>query len=551
MTVSRSSAAHPPLTPTFIATAVVCALSCIAVVAPPSLAAQRNRSRASNAARDTSRAGGDSARGAGESRHGSPDSLRISDIATRPPVVTKHSMELHGATLRYTATTGMLPVRNDSSGVAEGYIFYVAYTKDGENDPGSRPITFVFNGGPGSSTVWLHMGAFGPRKVSLLPDGAAPPPPYTLEDNPNTLLDQTDLVFLDPVGTGYSRAAKARYGKNFWGVDEDIASVGEFIRLYLTRNERWSSPKFLAGESYGTTRAAGLSGYLVDHGIALNGVVLISTVLNFGVSSARNGNDLGFTQFLPSYTAIAWYHKQLPADLQARSLEEVTGEAAEWARTGYTVALMRGDALTPEQRGAVIDTLARYTGLSPEFIDENNLRVRLSRFDQELLRDQHLTVGRLDGRFTTYATDAGAERGEFDPSEAGIRNSFTPVFNDYVRRELGFDDDQVYYILGGGIGRWKRPQGRYVNVTPALEHAFAKNPDMKLYVAMGYYDTATPYLAAEYTLAHLSVAPEVRADNITRGYFAAGHMVYIDSTSMTELRGDLNEFIDSAVGDGS
>jgi carboxypeptidase C (cathepsin A) len=527
-------------------TILLCAL-CAAITAAPALAAQRSRSGSSTTPASNSERS-DSARGARDSQRGSLDSLQITTIATRPPVVTHHTMQLHGVPLRYTATTGMLPIRNDSTGVAEGYIFYVAYTKDGVSDPASRPLTFTFNGGPGSSTVWLHMGAFGPRRVKLLSDGAAPPPPYEVEDNPFTLLDQTDLVFLDPVGTGYSRPATPKLGEKFWGLDQDIASVGEFIRLYLTRNERWGSPKFLAGESYGTTRAAGLSGYLADQGIALNGVVLISTVLNFGTSAARKGNDIGFTRFLPTYTATAWYHKKLPADLQSKSLEEVTEEAAEWANTGYTLALVRGNVLSGAARAAVVDTLARYTGLSKSFVDQNDLRISLSRFDQELLRDQRLTVGRLDARFTTYATDAGAERGEFDPSEAGIRNSFTPVFNDYVRRELGFDDDQVYYILGGGIGRWQYPQGRFADVTPSLEHAFAKNPHMKLYVAMGYYDAATPYHAVQYTLDHLAISPEVRAANITADYFAAGHMIYIDSPSMEKMRKGLESFIVSAVG---
>ncbi len=250
------------------------------------------------------------ARSSRDSAHTADDSIRISEIARRPPVVTHHTMQLKGATLAYTATTGMLPIRNDTTGVAEGYIFYVAYTKDGTSDPAKRPLTFVFNGGPGSSTVWLHLGAFGPRRVKLNADGSPPAPPPTLEDNPYTLLDQTDLVFLDPVGTGYSRPSKPALGPNFWGVTEDLRSVAEFIRLYLTRYERWLSPKFLAGESYGTTRAAGLSGVLADRGIALNGIVLISTVLNFETLSDQKGNDLGFVGFLPSYTAIAWYHKK-------------------------------------------------------------------------------------------------------------------------------------------------------------------------------------------------------------------------------------------------
>jgi carboxypeptidase C (cathepsin A) len=524
--------------------AVLVGAVCAAPLVPSSLVAQANRQggQGTNArGADTTRGARDTTGGRHDAARESADSLRIAELAQRPPVVTHHTMQLHGKTLRYTATTGMLPIRNDSTGGTEGYIFYVAYTEDGA-DPATRPLSFVFNGGPGSSTVWLHMGAFGPKRVKLLADGTAPPPPYSIEDNPYTLLDQTDLVFLDPVGTGYSRPAKPKLGEKFWGVNQDIASVGEFIRLYLTQNERWGSPKFLAGESYGTTRASGLSGYLVDRGIALNGVILISAILKFETVSG----DLGDIGFLPSYTAIAWYHKKLPADLQSQPLEQVTQQAERWAGAGYRTALWQGNMLSAAERAAAIDTLARFTGLSRAFVDQNNLRIPLGRFDQELLRDQHLTVGRLDGRFTAYATDAGAERGEFDPSEANIRNSFTPVLNDYVRRELHYTDDMVYYILGGGIGRWQpqRP-GSPTDVTPLLERAFAKNPHMKLFVAMGYYDTATPYFAVEYTLSHLAVDPKIRG-NIITDHFAAGHMVYIDDPSMARFRADLTKFIDQA-----
>src|SRR6185312_9791652 len=376
------------------------------------------QTRSKAGAADSTHAETPSGRPSHDSARAAEDSIRISEIAARPPVVTHHTMQLGGASLAYTATTGMLPIRNDTTGVAEGYIFYVAYTKDGAGDPAKRPITFVFNGGPGSSTVWLHLGAFGPRRVKLNADGSPPAPPPTLEDNPYTLLDQSDLVFLDPVGTGYSRPSKPALGPNFWGVTEDLRSVAEFIRLYLTRYERWLSPKFLAGESYGTTRAAGLSGVLADRGIALNGIVLISTVLNFETLSDQKGNDLGFVGFLPSYTAIAWYHKKLPPDLHQQTVEQVTAQAEQFAGNGYTLALDRGASLTAAQRKTVIDTLSRFTGLSPAFIDNNDLRIPLDRFDQELLRGQHQTVGRLDGRFTAYATDAGAERGAFDPSDA-------------------------------------------------------------------------------------------------------------------------------------
>ena len=480
------------------------------------------------------------------------DSLRPStrdflSMVETPPVVSRHSIRLHGSTLSYTATTGMLPIRNDTTGAVEGGIFFVAYNKDGVGDPGTRPLSFVFNGGPGSSTVWLHMGAFGPKKVRLNPDGTNPPPPYAYEDNQFTLLDQTDLVFLDPVGTGFSRAARPELGPKFWGLDEDIHAVGEFVRLYLTRFDRWGSPKFLAGESYGTTRAAHLSGYLADRGIALNGVVLISTVLNFGASAMDAGNDLGFINFIPSYAATAWYHKKLPPDLQRLSVEQVTTQAERWAESDYARALMRGARLTEAERHTAAEQLARFSGTSTSFAEENDLRINLGRFNQELLRDKHLTSGRLDSRFTTYATDQGAERGQFDPSEASIRNSFSAVLSEYVRRELGYRNEDVYYILGGGIGRWRYPQNNgYANVVPSLERAFAKNPEMRLYVAEGYYDMATPYFAVEYTLAHMSVDPRVRA-GITTERFEAGHMVYIDSPSMTKMREGLRRFIDGAL----
>lgn len=473
-------------------------------------------------------------------QHAGNDSLKLAEIANRPAVVTRHSMQLNGKRLDYTATTGMLAIRDEKSGASEGYMFYVAYTRDGSGNPATRPITFVFNGGPGSSTVWLHMGAFGPKRVKLLSDGGLPAPPYGYEDNPYTLLDASDLVFIDPVGTGYSRAATPKLGDKFWGVNEDIAAMGEFIRLYLSRYERWASPKYLAGESYGTTRAAGLSGYLADEGIAFNGITLISTILDFNLDDGDNAA----IYYLPSYAAIAWYHKRLSADLQSQTVEQVTAAAEAWAGTGYRMALARGNQLTPAQRQAVVDTLARFTGLPKTVVDQNNLRISLSLFDTELLRDQRKTVGRLDGRFTSFSMNNGAQRPAFDPSMSNIRLSYTPVLNDYVRRELGFKDDMRYYILGGGLDGWKpQREGSATDVTPSLEAAFAKNPYMKLFVAMGFYDTATPYYAVEYTIDHLAISAEARA-NITTGYYAAGHMVYIDDPSMKQFRADLGKWME-------
>ena len=519
------------------------------VLASPLLAQNRQPGQRPDSARtDTARG-----RSATPSDSAARDSLRpsIRDFLSRvaePPVVTHRTIRLpNGDALRYTATTGMLPIRNDSNGVIEGAMFFVAYTRDGVADVAKRPLLVAFNGGPGSSSVWLHMGAYGPRRVRLMADGSAPAPPYQVEDNPQTLLDQTDIVFVDPVGTGYSRAARPELGAKFWGLDEDIAAMAEFIRLYLTRYARWSSPLFISGESYGTTRATGLSGYLADRGITLNGILLLSTVIDRAASTMDRDNPLGFANFLPSYAATAWYHHKLAPDLQAKTVEQVTDEAERWAVSEYHPALVMGQRLTGDRRSAIVKQLARYTGLPERFVEDNDLRITLSRFNHELLRGERRVVGRLDSRFTTFDTDPGSDEVQLDPSEATIRNTFTPAWNDYVRRELRYRNDDVYYILGGGIGRWRYPQTQgYSDVSPSLERAFTKNPYLKLYVALGYYDMATPYHAVEYTLSQLRVAPEIRA-NIVSEYFAAGHMMYIDEASRTKLRAGMRRFIDGAI----
>ena len=355
----------------------------------------------------------------------------------KPPVVTHHEIHARGKSLRYTATTGMMPITDDD-GTTEAHIFFIAYTLDNPPGGNARPLTFCFNGGPGSSSVWLHMGAIGPRKVRLEPNGDMPQPPFELEDNQDTWLDQTDLVFIDPVGTGYSRPVKKELGKKFWGVKGDIQSVGQFIRLYLSRNERWMSPLFIAGESYGTTRAAGLSGYLINNGIALNGIVLVSTVLNFETLEFTQGNDMPYVLYLPSYTSTAWYHKKLSPELEQQDLSKTLPEVEQWASNDYALALAKGDQLTPGERQSVIDHLSRYTGLSKAYIDQANLRVKQDEFCKELLRDQNRTVGRLDSRFKGIDESGVSESPNYDPSEAVIRPPFTSVFNNYVRAELGF-----------------------------------------------------------------------------------------------------------------
>ena len=461
-------------------------------------------------------------------------------------VVTHGQVRVGGASIAYTASTGLLPIRNQETAETEGQIFYVAYTKDGVTDPATRPVTFLFNGGPGSASVWLHLGAFGPMRVHLNDDGTNPPPPYSFEPNPNTLLDQTDMVFIDPVGTGFSRATTRQNGPKFWGLDQDMHSVAEFIRLWLTRNERWASPRFVGGESYGTTRAAHLSGYLTDNGIALNGVILISTVLNFEALRTMPGNDLAYLGFMPSYATTAWYHHRLPPDLQALSLEDLAHRAEQFTMDTYAPALLKGAAMSDSERQSVAEQIARFTGTTAAWVLRQDLRPALGRFSVRLLQDQRLMTGRLDSRFTAFNPDPGADGPAFDPSNASIRNSFTPVLNDYVRRVLHYRSDDLYYILGGGIGRWEYPQGRFANVAPSLEHAFDANPDMKLYVAMGYYDMATTYFSVQYTLDHLTISPDARAGIVVQ-HFPAGHMMYIDRPSMDHLASGLRQFIRQAV----
>ncbi|HEY6348527.1 MAG TPA: peptidase S10 [Candidatus Angelobacter sp.] len=469
------------------------------------------------------------------------------DVAEAPPVVTQHQIQVGGKTLRYTATAGLMPIRN-TDGDIEANIFFMAYTLDGQAARDRRPLTFSFNGGPGSASVWLHLGAIGPKRVKMQPEGLMPAPPYQLVDNEFTWLDQTDLVFIDPVGTGYSRAAKTELNKKFLGVREDIQSVGEFIRLYLGRYERWSSPLFLVGESYGTTRAAGLSGYLVEHGIAFNGIMLISSVLNFETLEFTPGNDLPYILYLPTYATTAWYHKKLSADLQ--DLQKLRSEVEQWASTGYAEALAKGDRLTADERNAVIDRLSRYTGLSKTYIDLANLRIDEPHFSKELLRDRKLVSGRLDSRFTGTDSSPLGETTGFDPSMSAIRPPYTAMFNQYVRTELGYKSDQEYYILGGGFRfqdwNWGPAVTGFPDTAEALRDAFDKNPFMKLFVGSGFFDLACPYFATQYTLNHMGLTAQ-QHQSVSLGYYGAGHMMYIRDESLGQLKKDISAFMSGAL----
>ena len=459
-----------------------------------------------------------------------------------PPVVTRHSIQVGGQTLNYTATAGMMPIKN-RDGEVEARMFFTAYVVDGPK----RPLTFSFNGGPGSASVWLHMGAIGPKRVKMNVDGTMPSPPYELVDNQATWLTKSDLVFIDPVGTGYSRAARPELGQRFFGLQGDIESVGEFIRMYLTRYERWTSPLFLAGESYGTTRASALSGYLIDRGIAFNGIMLISTIMNFETTAFASGNDLPYELFLPSYAATAWYHKKLPPDLQSKPVARVVEEAEAFASGDYMTALEKGARLSAQERQDPINKLARYTGLDPKFLDYANLRVNLNLFRKELLRTERRSIGRLDSRFKGYDSNLATESTDYDASEAAIRPPYTSTFNNYVRSELGYKTDLEYYILGGGIGPWNwGTNNNYVDTSTALRNALAKNPYLKVFVAMGYYDMATPYYAVEYTLNHISIDP-LLLKNFSTNYYEAGHMMYIDEKSLAKLHSDIDKFMQDSM----
>ncbi|MEP7075446.1 MAG: peptidase S10 [Acidobacteriota bacterium] len=462
-----------------------------------------------------------------------------------PPIVTKHSVHVGSKTLNYTVTTGFMPLKNAVSGETEARIFFMAYTLDGATE--TRPLMFSFNGGPGSASVWLHMGAIGPRRVKMMDDGMMPPPPFEIEDNQQTWLEQTDLVFIDPVGTGYSRATKPELAAKYFGVRGDIESVGEFIRLYLGRYERWSSPLYLVGESYGTTRASGLSDFLFEHGIGLNGIVLISTVMNFQTLRFANNNDLPLVLILPSYATTAWYHKRLSPEMQAKPVAQIAREAENFAANEFAPAMLRIDALSGQEKQNLLDKFSMYTGLSKSFVDNNNFRIELDKFNKELMRDQRRTTGRLDGRFLGIDRDAGGSEPDTDPSMNAIRPPYTAVFNDYVRRELGYRSDVEYYILGGGITapwNWNTSNG-YADTSIPLKDAMAKNPYMKIMIACGYYDMATPFYAAEYTVSALNLDPSLRK-NISFQYYESGHMVYLEKNSLKKLHDDVASFIASS-----
>lgn len=469
-------------------------------------------------------------------------------------VTTKHTMKIAGKEIKYTVTAGTMILKEETADrekEAEGekpraQIFFVAYTRDGVRDPSKRPLTFSFNGGPGSSSVWLHLGVLGPRRALLKGDGDLPKPPYKLTDNDFSILDETDLVFIDPMNTGYSRPVEGQKPKEWHGFKKDIESVGDFIRLYTTRENRWLSPKFLIGESYGTTRSAGLSGYLQErHGMYLNGIMLISVVLDFTTIDFNLNNDLPNILFLPGYTAAAWYHNVLKPK---RTLQAWLKEAEEFALGDYAKALLKGDAMTKEERAAIVKRLSYFTGISEQFIERSNLRINDQHFFKELLRERGLTVGRLDSRLIGRDRLGVTERPEYDPLLRNILGPYTAAFYDYVRRELKYESDLPYEILSSFVHPWsyKEFENAYVNVGETLRAAMTYNPYLKVFAANGYYDLGTPYFATEYTFNHLGLDEQTRK-NLSMEYYEAGHMMYIHMPSLRKMKKDLAKFIKSAM----
>jgi carboxypeptidase C (cathepsin A) len=469
-------------------------------------------------------------------------------------VVTEHTVQIGGKEIQYTVTAGTIVIKEetpDREKEAEGekpraQVFFVAYTKIGDEPKSKRPLTFSFNGGPGSSSVWLHLGVLGPRRVVLQDDGNLPKPPYELTDNEYSLLDQTDLVFIDPMNTGYSRPVEGMKPKEWHGFKKDIQLVGDFIRLYTTRANRWLSPKFLIGESYGTTRAAGLSGYLQErHGMYLNGIMLISAVLDFTTLDFNLNNDLPYILFLPGYTATAWYHNVLQPH---KPLQTWLKEAEEFAVGDYAKALLKGDALSKEEREQITDKIAMYTGVSKQFVERSKLRIHAFHYFKELLRERGLTVGRLDSRFIGKDRLGVNEYAEYDPLLTNVMGPYTAGFYDYVRSELKFESDLSYEILSEFVHPWSYAEfeNQYVNVGETLRKAMTFNPYLKVFIANGYYDLGTPYFATEYTFDHLGLDENIRK-NISMEYYEAGHMMYIHMPSLKQLKQDLAEFIQSAM----
>lgn len=444
--------------------------------------------------------------------------------------------------LEYTVETGRLPIL-DQDGEVDALISYHYYKKKGNED---RPLILSFNGGPGSPSLWLHLGTMGPRRVKMEADGNMPQPPYQLVDNPHNWLEFGDLVFIDPVGTGFSRAKDEKTSEKYWSLKGDIESVGEFIRLFLVRKERWRSPLYLAGESYGTTRATGLSGYLIERGITFSGLILVSSVLSFQTLRFNKGNDLPYAVYLPTYSATAHYHGKVTGDLQ-----KIIDKARKFAFGDYWLALAKGSGLVGTERENIRAELSALTGLSEDYLERCDLRPDIWKFCKELCRDEGRTVGRLDSRFKGIdATNRGVDEGpEHDPSMSLLMGPYTTLYNYYVRSECGFETDLEYMVFKGIKKPWEWGSAGegHPDTSEALRKAMSRNPYMGVFVASGYYDLATPFFATEYTVSHLDLDESLRG-NIEIQEYEAGHMMYIHEGSLKKLAGDVQGFVERTKG---
>jgi carboxypeptidase C (cathepsin A) len=473
-------------------------------------------------------------------------------IPDAPPAETHQKITLNGETLAYTARAGYLPLRNATTGQSEAHLFYTYYSKDGAGEAPVRPLLFFLGGGPGVAAAWQEFGGLGPKRMKWANDGGAGLPPYAWVDNPHALLGQSDLVFVNPVGTGFSRPDQPGRGPGFWNSEADIASLGEFVRSFTNTYNRRNSPLFLAGEDFGTARAAGLAAYLTEHQTPVHGVALLSMTM----SADALAGDAQYITLLPSLIMAAWYHKKLAPELTAMSAEQISGQARQFAGREYLHALYRGDRMSPEERNKAIANLSRLTGLSRAFVVNNNLRISLDRFNSELMRDQHRTLSPSDARVSGFlpppaggGRGGGGGRGPAPPPVAidfnlsNLAGGLETAYEGYLRRELNFNGNGIFYLSGGGVGAFTSTGSD----DASLAVAFARNPNLRLFVGVNYYDLAAPFYAAEFALAHLNVSPEVRAHNITVSHFEAGQMAYVDDKALVKLQGDLSRFVSQAT----
>lgn len=500
---------------------------------------------------------GAEANGAGDFFTYNPDAAGAPAIPDSPAAESHQKITVNGDSLAYSTRAGYLALQNATTGQSEAHLFYTSYFKDGISDPSSRPLLFFFGGAPGVSAAWQEFGGFGPKRMKWASDGTAGDPPYAWVDNPGTLLGQADLVFVNPVGTAFSRPDQPSHGTAFWNTDGDVAALAEFLRSFLTITNRRNSSLFLAGEDFGTGRVAGLAAFLHEHQIPVRGVVLLSMT----TSPDALAGDTQYITLLPSLVMSAWYHEKLASDLSGMSAEQISGQARQFASRAYLHSLYKGDRLTAEERSKTIAEIARLTGVSKEFVANNDLRISAERFSAELMREQHRGLSNSDSRVTGFLPATGGGRGGVgggargggrggaapppDFNESNRAGGFEAAYDAYLRRELGFtpNSNAIFYLSSGGIGAYTSTG----DDDESLSGAFARNPNMRLFVGVDYYSLSAPFYATEFTLAHLSVAPEVRARNITVSYFEAGQMAYVDNKALTKLQRELAQFLTAAT----